>query len=55
LRHTHSSTLWFGIGKFLEVVGRAGFEPATLEFKEHKASIVSRCKRDIIAGLDYRP
>jgi hypothetical protein len=37
------------------MVGRAGFEPATFESGEHKAQPVSRCKRDIIAGLDYRP
>ena len=36
-------------------VVRAGFEPATLESKKQEASMVSRCKRDIIAGLDYRP
>ncbi len=36
-------------------MGRAGFEPATFESEEHKAQPVSRCKRDIIAGLDYRP
>ena len=37
------------------MVGRAGFEPATFESGEHKAQPASRCKRDIIAGLDYRP
>lgn len=37
------------------MVGRAGFEPATLETKKHRASLGSRCKRDIIAELDYRP
>jgi hypothetical protein len=55
LRHADSSTLWCGISSLKEVVGRAGFEPATLEITEYETQYNSRCKRDIIAGLDYRP
>ena len=34
------------------VVGRAGFEPATFDSDESVTQSDSRCKRDIIAGLD---
>jgi len=34
------------------MVGRAGFEPATFDSDESEARSDSRCKRDIIAGLD---
>jgi hypothetical protein len=34
------------------MVGRAGFEPATFDSNECITRLDSRCKRDIIAGLD---
>jgi hypothetical protein len=39
-------------GDVKRVVGRAGFEPATFDSDEELTQSDSRCKRDIIAGLD---